>query len=143
MGLAGVWPLVVALALATFAVLCFPDGRLPSPRWRSVVAVVIAITVSAPPLSALWPVEYASAGVITHPSDQRRRARRGRDRCGRPSPTRRTPRSSCCGWSPSSLRWRSSDGHVRRQLAWLVAAAAVSVVASWSGLAVWGTPVPG
>src|SRR5205823_3435468 len=59
----GVWPLVVALALTTFAVICFPDGRLPSPRWRPVAAAVVAVTATCATLSALWPVEYAAAGV--------------------------------------------------------------------------------
>ena len=64
----GVWPLVIALALTTFVVICFPDGHLPSPRWRPVAAAIVAITVVCATLSALWPVEYASAGVTTtHP----------------------------------------------------------------------------
>ena len=40
-------------------------------------------------------------------------------------------------------RWRSSDGGVRRQLAWVAGAAAVSLVALVLGLVVGGTPVPG
>lgn len=55
-GWLGVWPLVISLALATLSVICFPDGRLPSPHWRWVVAVVVAITVLCAGLSALWPV---------------------------------------------------------------------------------------
>jgi DNA-binding CsgD family transcriptional regulator len=40
-------------------------------------------------------------------------------------------------------RWRSSDGHVRRQLAWLGFAAACSVAALIVGLVGWGTARPG
>ncbi len=141
-GWLGVWPLAVALALTTFAVICFPDGRLPSPRWRPVAALVVAIALGCAVLSALWPVEYASAGVTTpHPIHAE------------------TPEAVSTLWSavahPAYLgfqllwvvalvtRWRTSDGHVRRQLAWVVGAAAVSVVALVLGLVLWGTPGPG
>ena len=40
-------------------------------------------------------------------------------------------------------RWRTSDGHVRRQLTFLADAVAVSVVALVAGLAIWGTPRAG
>jgi DNA-binding CsgD family transcriptional regulator len=142
LGWTGVWPLVIALALTTFVVICFPDGRLPSPRWRPVAAAIIAITLVCATLSALWPVEYASAGVTTtHPFAT-----------GTPDVVEQL-------WAAIAhpayvafqllwvvalvLRWRSANGLVRRQLAWVVAAAAVSVAALVLGLAIWGTPVPG
>jgi DNA-binding CsgD family transcriptional regulator len=141
-GWLGVWPLVVALALTTFAVICFPDGRLPSPRWRPLAALVAVITVVCASLSASWPVEYASADVTTtHPFNHS------------------SPDAVASVWAGIAhpayvgfqvlwvvalvVRWRTSDGHVRRQLAWLLAAAAVSVGALVAGLAIWGTPVPG
>jgi DNA-binding CsgD family transcriptional regulator len=141
-GWLGVWPLVVALALTTFAVICFPDGRLPSPRWRGVAAVVVAVTVVCAALSATWPVEYAAAGLDTpHPFHAG------------------TPDAVAQVWAAIAhpayvvfqllwvvalvARWRTSEGHVRRQLTWLVTAAAVSVVVLVVGLVAWGTPVPG
>lgn len=141
-GWLGVWPLVVALTLTTFAVIGFPDGRLPSPRWRPVAALVVTLTVVCATLSAIWPVEYASAGVRTA------------------HPVRAVAPDLVEGlWSGIAhptyfglqliwvlaliTRWHASDGHVRRQLVWLVGAAAVSVVALTIGLAGWGTPVPG
>ncbi len=141
-GWLGVWPLVVAVALTTVAVICFPDGRLPSPRWRPVVAVVVALTAICATLSAIWPVGYASAGVVT------------------PHPFHATTPDLVAGiWSAIAhptffgfqvlwilalvARWRSSDGHVRRQVAWLVGAAAISTAALVTGLAIWHTPVPG
>ena len=117
-GWLGVWPLALALALTTFAVICFPDGRLPSPRWRSVAALLVAITVVCTALSAFWPVEYASAGMTTtHPIHAE-------------APDLVTTLWSAIAhpayvgfqllWVVALVaRWRSSDGHVRRQLAWV------------------------
>ncbi len=141
-GWLGVWPVVIALALTTLAVICFPDGRLPSPRWRPVAASVIGIAWVYAAISAIWPVEYASAGVsTTHPF------------------TTSTPEVVSSIWGATAhpvyfafqvlwvvalvTRWRSSDGHVRRQLLWVGAAAAISVATLVVGLAIWGTPVPG
>jgi DNA-binding CsgD family transcriptional regulator len=42
-----------------------------------------------------------------------------------------------------AARWRASGGHVRRQLAWLVQAATVSITALLVGLVFWRTPTPG
>lgn len=138
----GVWPVVVALALTTLSVACFPDGHLPSPRWRWAAAAVVVVAAVCATLSAVWPVEYASAGLLTvHPVNAD------------------APAMVSALWSTLAhpayvvfqvmwvvavvARWRSSVGHVRRQLAWLVLAAACSVTALIVGLAGWGTPRPG
>ena len=138
----GVWPLVVALTLTTFAVICFPDGRLPSPGWRPVAAVVVVVTAVCATLSALWPVEYAAAGVTAnHPFSAD------------------APDAVATLWAAIAhpayigfqalwlvalvLRWRSSDGVARRQLVLVIAAAAFSVAALLVGLAIWETPMPG
>ncbi len=138
----GVWPVVVALALTTVAVICFPDGRLPSARWRGVVAAVVAVATGCAALSALWPVEYASAGVfLAHPINQQ------------------TPDDVSALWSAVAhpayvafqvlwvvavvLRFRRADGRVRRQLTWLVAASSISVLALLAGLVLAGSPRPG
>ena len=63
----GVWPIAVAIMLNTLAVLCFPDGRLPSRRWRPVVAAACVIAGTCAAMSALWPVEWDSAGLGTRP----------------------------------------------------------------------------
>jgi DNA-binding CsgD family transcriptional regulator len=141
-GWLGAWPVAVALALFTLAVICFPDGHLPSPRWRWVAGAVIALAVVCAAMSALWPVEYASTGVVTpHPVHST------------------TPEGVATLWATIAhpayagfqilwvvavtVRWRTSDGQVRRQLAWLAAAAAVSVLALVLGLAIRSTPAPG
>jgi DNA-binding CsgD family transcriptional regulator len=138
----GVWPLAIGLALTTLSVLCFPDGRLPSARWRWVAAVVVVVALACSALSAVWPVEYGSAGIITA------------------DPVNRTaPAAVTAIWSAVAhpayvgfqvlwvlaviARWRTSGGHVRRQLTWLVGAAAVSVAALVVGLAIWDTPRAG
>ncbi|WP_051551759.1 helix-turn-helix transcriptional regulator [Nocardioides sp. URHA0020] len=141
-GWLGVWPLVVALALTTFAVIGFPDGRLPSRRWRPVAAVVVGLTLVCATLSATSPVEYASAGVRTaHPIRAVAPDRVDALWSGIAHPLYFGLQVL---WVLAlAARWRAADGHVRRQLVWLVGAAAISVVALVVGLAGWATPVPG
>ncbi len=141
-GWLGVWPTVVALALTTLSVFCFPDGRLPSRQWRWVVTAVVVIATVCTAFSAIWPVEYDSAGVVTaHPLNAK------------------SPTSVTDAWSAIAhpayvgfqilwivaivVRWRLAGPSARRQLTWLVSAAAVSVVALVIGLGVSGTPRPG
>lgn len=141
-GWLGVTLVPIALALCTFAVICFPDGRLPSPRWRFVAVLVIALSILLATLSAIWPVEYEAAGVLT------------------PHPLNATsPESVESVWAalahPSYVgfqvlwvvavvvRWRTADPRTRRQLTWVFAAAVVSLGALVLGLAIWGTPRAG
>lgn len=141
-GWLGVWPLSIALALCTFAVICFPDGHLPSPRWRPVAVVVVTVAVSLAVVSAIWPVGYASTDVTTvHPLNAE------------------TPAVVASAWAAIAnpayvgfqllwvaavvARWRTSGGRARRQLTWLVTAAVVSVVALAAGLLLATTPTPG
>ncbi|MCW2546886.1 MAG: LuxR family transcriptional regulator [Mycobacterium sp.] len=141
-GWLGVWPLVVALALMTVSVICFPDGRLPSPKWRWIVGAVVALAAVCATLSAVWPVEYKSAGVITtHPfiSEAASWASSLWSAIAHPAYA-----AFQILWVVAVVdRWRTASGHVRRQLTWLVGAAAVSVVALLVGLAGWQTPRPG
>lgn len=141
-GWLGVWPLALALALTTLSILCFPNGRLPSPRWRWIAGGVVVLAVLCSTASALWPVEYSSAQVVMpHPFSGA------------------APEVIATAWSAVAhpayalfqllwvvaiiLRWRISGGETRRQLAWLAAVAALSATALLVGLAVGGTPVPG
>ena len=138
----GVWPIAINIALATLAVLCFPDGRLPSARWRPVVAVVFVLAIVCSTLSMLWPVEYASTDLtVPHPFAEG------------------TPAAATALWSALAhpaytafqllwpvavwMRWRDSTGWVRRQLAWLLLAAAVAAVVLAVGLVGWRSPTPG
>ena len=141
-GWLGVWPLPAALALTTFAVLCFPDGRLPSPRWRPVAVLIVADTVFLTVLSAGWPVDYASTGVgMPHPLGLRSSALLDVvwEAVAYPSFI-----AFQMLWIVAIIaRWRRRDGAGRRALAWLAAAAAVSVVLLVTGLVVWGSPRAG
>jgi DNA-binding CsgD family transcriptional regulator len=141
-GWLGVWPTAVALALTTLSVVGFPDGRLPSRHWRWVVAAVAVVAVVCATFSAIWPVEYRFAGVVTaHPFNTG-------------SPNWVTDAWSAIAhpayiafqvlWIVAvAVRWRLAGRSVRRQLSWLVSAAAVSVVALVVGLLLSGTPRPG
>ena len=138
----GVWPIAINIALGTLAVLCFPDGRLASPRWRPVAAGVVALAVVCSTLSMLWPVEYPSTDVtLPHPF------------------AGATPAAATALWTalahpayvvfqllwPIAIwaRWRGASGWVRRQLAWLLLAAAVAALVLVVGLLGWRTPTPG
>lgn len=138
----GVWPVAIALALTTLSVLCFPDGCLPSPRWRPVAATVALIAVLCAVMSAVWPVEYESVGVsLAHPIHGD------------------TPRFVELVWSATAhpayaafqvlwavaiiSRWRQSHDHTRVQLFAVAVAAATSAIALVIGLLVWRTPRAG
>lgn len=133
----GVWPVPLALGLTTAAVLGFPDGRLPSPRWRPVAVAVVVVTVASCVLSAGWPVGYPAAGVTTpHPWGGE------------------VPGHVSTLWSTVSVpsfvalqllwvvalvaRWRRAVA--RPEVAWLLAACAVSALALAGGLVVDGSP---
>lgn len=138
----GVWPLTLALALTTFAVICFPDGRLPGRAWRVVAVLIVLDTALLSVLSAGWPVDYASVGVVTpHPL------------------AATTPPLVETLWNALSIpsfiafqllwvvavvaRLVRRDGRVRRQLGWLLLAAGVSVALLVVGLLVWESPRAG
>lgn len=67
LGWLGVWPIVVGMLLTTLAVVCYPDGHLPSSQWRPAVAIASALAAMCAVMSALWPVEWASAGLSVSP----------------------------------------------------------------------------
>lgn len=137
---AGTWLVPVVICLVTVWVLCFPDGRLPSPRWRPVLAVVVAVSAGSAVLSAAWPVGYEMSGVEA------------------PHPLHATsPDVVTTLWDvvavPSFaalqllwvvalvVRWR--DRTSARQLAWLLVGVALSAVALLVGLTVAGSPRAG
>ncbi len=45
----GTWPIPLTFVFLILSIACFPDGRLPSPRWR----IPVALAVAVPALSAV------------------------------------------------------------------------------------------
>lgn len=131
------WP--VNIALIPISLLLLPDGRLASPRWRPVM-VVLAATAPLFVLEVGLDPQAAVAGLprsflTLHPP---------------------TYDGLAWLWTLSELRWAASvligvvclvvryrrgTEIVRRQLLWLVAAAAVIVVAVTPWALVAGTPL--
>lgn len=138
----GVWPLALALALTTLSILCFPNGRLPSPGWRWVAATVAGVALVCSGLSALWPVEYDATGILT-PHPIHASADPGVARLWSAIAHPAYAGFQILWLVAVVVRWRMSGGHVRRQLTWLLLAAGVSVVALLAGLIGWGSHLPG
>jgi signal transduction histidine kinase len=66
----GVWPLALVLVLTGVTIMSFPDGRVPSPRWRAVVRGMVVAGALLSLGSALWPIEYADNSLsVPHPLD--------------------------------------------------------------------------
>jgi two-component system NarL family sensor kinase len=129
------WPWHIGLVLP-LTLLLFPDGHLPSPRWRP-VAIAIAATA---------PLFVLEAGSAPHPLD------------GVPDGYGVLPAYHDLQWlwTVSELRWvlsvaiglaalgvrfRRGDEQQRRQLMWLIAAAGVVAVAVTPWALVAGTPI--
>jgi DNA-binding CsgD family transcriptional regulator len=137
---AGTWLVPVVICLVTVWVICFPDGRPPSDRWRPVVGAVVVVSAFSALLSAGWPVGYDMSGVEAgHPVHQS------------------SPAAVSALWdwvtNPSFValqllwivvlvvRWRT--GRSYGQLGWLLAAVSASAAALVVGLAVAGSPRAG
>lgn len=60
---ANAWSMSVSLALITFALLLYPTGRLPSPRWRPFALGVVAVAVLAVLFTALKPGQMDGPNV--------------------------------------------------------------------------------
>ncbi len=138
----GVWPIALGLGLTTMSVICFPDGRLPDRGWRWPARVLAAVVVVCAALSALWPVEYAAAGVSTpFPFHLGGFAVASSVWDAVAHPLYAVLQLS---WLVAVLlRWRTSSGRTRAQLFWVVVAAAASGLTLAGGLLVLHSPVAG
>lgn len=141
LGWVGVWPLPVAIALAGWTFMAFPDGRLPSRRWRlaAVAMMMVATVLSA--VSALWPVEYDRIGLVApHPVHL--------PGAGAAAQFWDYARVSYLLfqvlWTVAVVaRLRRARGDEERQLRWLVYAVIMTIVLLITGLLLFGSPVPG
>lgn len=143
-GWLGLWPLALTLALVTWTILCFPEGRFLSARWRWFGLGVAVVGAACSLISALWPVEYGGAsgsGVATHPLHLAGASVAGHVWTVLAHPSYTVFQLS---WLVVLvLRWRSANGALRRQLAVMATGVAITAVALVAGLAIWHSPRAG
>ncbi len=140
-GWVGVWPLSLAIALAGWTLMAFPDGRLLSPRWRVAVGVMLAMGFGLALVSALWPVDYdRTALVVLHPLDVPG-ADRAKTFWGR---ARVSFLLFQVLWTMAVLaRIHGARGDEARQMRWLAYAVVVDITLLTGGVVVADSPVPG
>ncbi|MDQ2749380.1 MAG: histidine kinase [Actinomycetota bacterium] len=138
----GVWPLALVLVLIGVTMMCFPDGRLPSPAWRPVVAVMVLTGALLALVSALWPVEYTyNSAAAPHPLNLG----------GYDAAQRVWEVVAHTSYLLFQLVWvvcvvvrlRRAEGDEARQLKWFAYAVAMGAVAMALGFAVFGSPTLG
>jgi hypothetical protein len=61
------WVWVIHFGPFIFLALLFPDGRLPSPRWRPFAALVVLVVAGGAVAVALWPATAARFESVTSP----------------------------------------------------------------------------
>jgi hypothetical protein len=120
----GAWAWIPgALLLTTFALLLFPDGRLPSPRWRP-VAWLSALPLLIVVWDAIWLWPYRGRALVDQP--------------GPPKPgvlldallDRLVPFMLVCGMAcvaSLGVRFWRSRGIERQQIKWFLYAATVGL----------------
>lgn len=138
----GVWPLPLVLVLVGVTIMSFPDGRLPSPRWRLTVWAMTGVGAALAVTSALWPVEYADNQLaVAHPL-RVGGADAAEDVWSLIGPIAYL--SFQLAWAACVvMRLRRARGDEARQLRWFVYAVGVGAVVMAGGLALLGSPGPG
>jgi hypothetical protein len=129
------WTPAIAYGLLPLTLLLFPDGRLPSPRWRPVawtVALGLALAVGGVAVGA-WDVPW----LLSDPEGPR---------TDRAIAAMRVVRVGVVLFALGTLaavasilgRWRRAEGQTRQQLKWLALGAAV--IPGYIPLAILGVP---
>ena len=138
----GVWPLPLVLVLVGVTIMSFPDGRLPSPQWRVVVAAMTAAGALLSLASALWPTEYAENSLsVPHPLDVG-----GYDTVQRLWDVVGPPLylSFQVAWAACLVvRLRRAQGDEARQLRWFVYAVFMAALAMVLGFVVFNSAAVG
>ena len=141
-GWLGVWPLPLVIATAGWTFMAFPDGRLPSARWRAGVATMFAVASVLAVTSTLWPVEYDRMRLAApHPLDVPGAEVAARFwEYGLPS----SYLAFQVLWTVAIVvRMRRARGEVLRQTRWLVYAVVLAALLLVGGLLLLGSPVLG
>jgi len=141
LGWVGVWPLPLAIALAGWTLMAFPDGRLPSLRWRVAVVAMMAVAAVLAAVSVLWPVEYDRIGLAApHPLHLP-----GAEAAGRFwGFARFSYLLFQVLWTVAVVgRMRRARGDEVSQMRWLLYAVVMAIVLLVAGLLVFGSPMPG
>jgi hypothetical protein len=120
-----------AAVLLPLAILLFPDGRVPSPRWRWVLRAYLGYSVFYALVIAATAIAAATGGGIRIDSEG---GIGGIDEPHGWSAALVAPSLLLwmVGWAVFIVRqlltWRSSDGNRRQQLKWLMSGAALAVL---------------
>ena len=122
-----VWPIELTVGLVVAAFLLFPDGRLPSPRWRPALLVLVSCTSFGAALSALSAVNFDTRRWEVRPPVQLLPVESASELFA----VYQAASLVLMAFAALSLvqRWRSGDDVLRRQVAWVAAGAVVTVVA--------------
>lgn len=138
-GWVGVWPLALILATITWTVLCFPEGRFLSRRWRRLGYAILFVAVGCSLVSALWPVEYAAAGIdapFPFHLGGLDVAQEAWDVVAHPAYA-----LFQLTWVLGVVaRWRKANGIMRDQLALLAAVVGLATALLLLGLLIWHSP---
>ncbi len=132
------WLWVPAVVLiGTFMVLLFPDGRLPSRRWRAVAWLSLAVLISTSASEAFSPGRLAEAPDVTNPLG----VESARSALELVSTASFFLLPLCFIASALSMivRYRRSIGEERQQIKWFAAAAVLLAVVFASSFVIpWG-----
>jgi signal transduction histidine kinase len=138
----GQWPLALVLVLIGYTLMSFPDGRLPSPRWRVVVVAMVAAGTLLALLSALWPVEYGDNALsLPHPLHVAGYA--GAQRLWYVLGPAAYLLFQVAWVACVVIRLRRAHGDEQRQLRWFAYAVAMGAVAMAVGLIAFRSPLLG